>query len=324
MDDIELLHGQNLADRIRAICAEESVDCAVAFWSAAVRDDMFPRWKKQIVRIVCDISMGCNSRSTLKAYGAPNNENLKVYDGLHAKIYISTVGAVIASANASLNGIGLQGRSPANMEAGVFFKAETKGWHDAKKLFEELWRSPVIDKRELARAPRVTSDPGKRISSLGPEDPSMLQQVKSYPDKFASVLFLAEHEKISPEDHAKAQKQYDSEDESGAFEPKKRSLILSAEHDEFPPIPASAIMFWHNGRGTKFDVIAYTDVVAVRSRKYTTLWGVKRWDRFWLGLKMQAPERSLSLADQQFIIDIDAGSWILAASDFSKVLLEKE
>jgi len=77
MSECELLYGQALSDRVRLVCAEDEVDCAVAFLSTSVRDDLFPRWRKQTVRIVCDISMGCNSRSTLKAYGAPKNSNLR-------------------------------------------------------------------------------------------------------------------------------------------------------------------------------------------------------------------------------------------------------
>lgn len=323
MSDCELLHGQALSDRIRVICAEDQVNCAVAFWSAAVRDELFPRWKKQTVRIVCDISMGCNSRSTLKSYGAPKSENLRVRDGLHAKIYISTAGAIIASANASLNGIGLRSRPAGNMEAGVFFAPNTTGWREAQQLFDQFWQSPMIDKNQLARAPKLTSDPGKRISAAGQLDPSLLQRVKSYTDQFASVLFMAEHERIDPKAEAKARVRYHAAEQAGAFEPKNRSLILNAEHDAFPPIPSNVIMFWHNGRSTKFEVLAYSNVVPVRSRNSTTLWGVKRWDRFWSAQNVQAPERNLSASDQAFLTSLKEGSWVLSATDFSHALLER-
>ncbi len=321
MSECELLYGQALSDRVRLVCAEDEVDCAVAFLSTSVRDDLFPRWRKQTVRIVCDISMGCNSRSTLKAYGAPKNSNLRVRDGLHAKIYISAVGAIVASANASLNGLGLKNRPAGNMEAGAFFAPNSAGWSEAGRLFNELWQSPIIDKGQLARAPKLASDPGKRISPSGQQDTSLLQRVRGYPDQFASVLFMAEHERIDPEDEAKARIRYDAAEQAEEFEPKSRSLILLAEHDAFPPIPSNVIMFWHNGRGTRFEIIAYYNVVSVRSRKYTTLWGVKRWDRFWSNQGVQAPERSLTVSDQKFLTSLDEGSWVLSASDFSHALL---
>lgn len=323
MSDCELLHGQALSDRIRVICAEDTVDCAVAFISAAVRDDLFPRWKKQTVRIVCDISMGCNSQSTLKSYGAPRSDNLRVRDGLHTKIYVSTSGAVIASANASINGVGLKSRPAGNMEAGVFFAPHTAGWREAGQLFDQLWQSPMIDKNQLARAPKLTSDPGRRISDVGRMDPSLLQRVKSYPDDYASVLFMAEHERIDSKDLAKARVRYEAAEQAGVFEPKNRSLILSAEHDEFPPIPGNVLMFWHNGRGTRHEVLAYSEVVAVKSRNHTTLWGVKRWDRFWSARNVPAPERKLSASDQAFVTSLREGSWVLSATEFSHAILER-
>jgi hypothetical protein len=209
------------------------------------------------------------------------------------------------------------------MEAGVFFGANTAGWHEARQLFDQLWQSPVIGKKELARAPKLTSDAGPRISAAGQLDPSLLQRVRSYPDQFASVLFIAEHERIDPKDAARARLHYDAAERAGAFEPKKRSLILNAEHGMFPPIPGNVIMFWHNSRGTRPEVLAYTNVVPVRSRKYTTLWGVKRWDRFWSAQGVQAPERSLPASDWAFLTSLDEGSWVLSASDFSHALLER-
>jgi hypothetical protein len=101
-----VLVGDELANKIREICAADEVDCAVTFWSGSSRDELFPRWKKQKVRIICDISMGCNSKGSLEAYGAPKNPLLRVWDGLHAKVFVSSAGAVVGSANASFNGLG--------------------------------------------------------------------------------------------------------------------------------------------------------------------------------------------------------------------------
>lgn len=229
----------------------------------------------------------------------------------------------MASANASLNGVGLSGQPAGNMEAGMFFATNTDGWREAKLLFHQLWKSPVIDKVQLARAPKSASDPGKRISDVGQLDPSLLRRVKSYPDEFASVLFIAENEHIDPKDEAKARVHYEAAKRAGTFEPKSRSLILNADHDTFPPIPGNVIMFWRDGRGARVEVFAYSSVVAVRSRKSTTLWGVKRWDRFWSGQGVKPPERSLSKSDQAFVTELHEGSWMLSASDFSHVLLER-
>lgn len=324
MSDYEILYGAALSERIRSICSRDYVDCAVAFLSGAVRDDLFPRWKKQTVRFVCDISMGCNSQSALKAFGAPKNDNLKVRDGLHAKIYISEVGAIVSSANASLNGVGLTDRPAGNLEAGVFFNPNTTGWFDAKKLFEQLWASPMIDTKQLDRAPKFTSDPGKRISQEGGRDVSLLNRLKSYPEQFSSVLFVAEHVPIQPDEASKAARHYEAAAQEGEFEPQRRDLILTARHDEFPPIPRNAIMFWHDGEGGKVDILAYSDVVTVRSKKFTTLWGIKHWPKFWSALETKAPRKALSDAEQDFIRSLHDGSWVVSAEELARTLAEHD
>lgn len=324
MSDCEILSGAALSERIRGICSQDSVDCAVAFLSGAVRDDLFPRWKNQTVRIVCDISMGCNSQFALKAFGAPKNVNLRVRDGLHSKIYVSDFGAIVSSANASLNGVGLTNRPAGNFEVGVFLHPNTTGWLDAKKLFEQLWNSPVIDAKELDRAPKLTSDPGKRISQEGRRDRSLLKQLKSYPQQFSSVLFVAEHRPIKRKEASKAARHYEAAEQEGEFQTNRRDLILRARHAEFPPIPRNAIMFWHDGEGSKVDILAYSDVVAVRSKKFTTLWGIKHWPEFWRALETKAPRKALSDAEEDFIRSLHDGSWVVCADELASSVTEHE
>jgi hypothetical protein len=168
MTDGEFIYGSDLSDRIRLVCAEGDVDAAVAFWGHKVREHLFPNWEERRIRIVCDISMGGNSQKSLKALGAPNNENLRVLDRLHAKVFWSPVGAVVCSANASANGIGSLGEPAGNLEAGVYYQPYSAGWHAAGKFVTEAFdHGSVIDAEQLARAPVITGDPGVRIGPKG-------------------------------------------------------------------------------------------------------------------------------------------------------------
>lgn len=322
MSDREFLHGPALSDRIRKVCAEDVVDCAVAFWGKDMRDDIFPRWGKQTVRIVCDISMGCNSKSTLQAYGAPENKRLRVRDGLHGKIYISNVGAVVTSANASLGGIGLSGTTARNIEAGIFLAPDTPAWRDAKALFAELWKSPQIDEGQLARAPVYAFDPRPRISSDGHKDPSLLERLKSYPDQFEAVLFIAEHIRLKKEEIKEAKVFYKREEKAGNFEISKRSIILQAKRSYFPSIFSNVIMFWFNEKGTMFELNCYVDVVPVRTGKYITLWGKKNWRRFWSDFDAGSPTRHLTPSEQKVVTKLYDGSWALPASQLAHILSE--
>ncbi len=174
--EAEFLVGRQLADRVRTICAEREVDCAVAFWGRDIRTALFPHWEGSGVRIVCDIAMGCNSQTALTKLGAPENPRLRVCDGLHAKVFISAAGAVVGSCNASLNGLGTAAVAPRNLEAGTFYPAGSQAWRDAKEWYADLFAngSLELDADQLARAPEVARDPGPRIGLEGGRSESLL------------------------------------------------------------------------------------------------------------------------------------------------------
>ena len=155
----EFLVDEALTSKIREIVAGESVRCAVAYWGNHNFGDT-KSWK-----IVCDIVGGATSPSALKRLGAPNNRHLKHVINLHAKVYMSDRGIVVASANASANGLGYDGKPPCLLEAGTFWEANSKAWKQAEKWFSSLFTDAhPIGKDELEWAalvyrPRVSHAP---------------------------------------------------------------------------------------------------------------------------------------------------------------------
>ena len=276
--DATFLAGEALSDRIRLICAEAKVDCAVAFWGADLRDDLFPRWKRQkaTVRIICDIAMGCNLRIALKRYGAPGNTGLRVLDGLHAKVFISRAGAVVGSANASANGIGFADRPARNREAGTFFPANSEGWHQAVAFFAAcLRRSLPLDQRQLDRAPERATDPRPRIGASGKKTTSLLAMIVAHPARSGDILFIGEHEGISAAAEQKSNSARDRHEQTTGEKMAGKALILRYRPDYLPFAPTSVVMLWHG------KWVAYGDVVAVPEKSRATLWGDEAWRRFW-------------------------------------------
>lgn len=102
----------------------------------------------------------------------------------------------------------------------------------------------------------------------------------SYPEQFSFVLFVAEHRPIKRKEASKAARPYEAAEQEGEFQLNRRDLILRARHAEFPPIPRNAVMFRHDGEGGKVEFLAYSDIVAVRSKKFNTLWNIKHWSKF--------------------------------------------
>lgn len=298
----EFLTGRALADRIREVCTADEVDCAVAFWSGAVRDDLFPRWKTQKIRIICDISMGCNSKGSLRAYGAPDNPQLRVHDGLHAKVFISSAGAIIGSANASLNGIGRSNLAPGNLEAGVFFEAASGGWHGAKEFFKDLWDEPgnALGPDQLARAPEIAGDPGQRIGRDGLQSASIFERVFAMPSAFEGTLFVITGAGVDDAVEERLDKAHAHDSAAGAFEPAARELVVQDSARVLARPSDRVLMFWF-GRPRRPEVLAYHNGVRVSARRAHAVYGVKGWKRFWRELAMEPPSKADALArDEKF------------------------
>ena len=88
---------EELSNAIRAVVAGGEVRCAVAYWGKHNfgKDGMpVKEWK-----IVCDIHSGNTSPEALDDLGAPDNDNLKYLQDLHAKVYLSSLGAIVGSAD---------------------------------------------------------------------------------------------------------------------------------------------------------------------------------------------------------------------------------
>lgn len=158
------LEGNQLSDAIRSILREPGAKAAVAFWG---RDS--DNWvTAPDARIVCNLATGSSNPAAIKALGA----RARQLDTLHAKVYVGAQNCIVASANASANGLGLEGEEQAYwVEAGhLSSEAEAVGaW------FERLWRSarPITEgdlhaAEELWRRRRTTKP---RLSSFAVFDP---------------------------------------------------------------------------------------------------------------------------------------------------------
>ncbi len=191
----DFLTGLELSAAIRHVLSGQRIRCAVAFWGDGAADLLSTCRPNsiQMARIVCDISMGNTSPTELKRLGAPDNRSLKFHDRLHSKVYISSAGAVVGSANASTNGIGFKDGKPAGLtEAGTLYSPDEPGWIKASAWFDELYNeAKPIDAEALARVWRNWSPPkGAGVDSAETRPGSLLDLVRSEPKIFAHVGFV--------------------------------------------------------------------------------------------------------------------------------------
>lgn len=242
---------------------------------------------------------------------------------MHAKLYISTQGAIVGSANASINGVGLVGRAAANLEAGVFFAPGTRGCQQATTFFSELWDrpAPALDRWQLDRAPDYAREPGGHIGPEGLAQKSVLGLVRSYPELFSDTLFFAEYESLTTEEEIIERGHYDEAQAGAAFQPARRSLIVRADHGYLPSVRTNALMFWHHKRRFS-NIYAWTDMVSVRTDAHTTLWGIPNWRTFWRNHGKAAPDRRPDENDQQTIMSENGGIWCKTEREVGNMMAE--
>lgn len=185
------LDDRQVGKAIREVVAGDEPRCAVAFWGDEAANSLFGTKKRaRTARIVCDLTMGGTNPAELVLLGAPDNPNLRHVPGLHAKIYLSSAGLIVASANASRRGIGFV-EPPALVECGSFHFGGGQAARDAARWFERLWdRSEQVDGNALATAQRAwarRSRHGAPSPTGRVAPPSLLHRIAADPVAFRGV-----------------------------------------------------------------------------------------------------------------------------------------
>ncbi len=180
--------GNDLAVAIKNVLGGNNVRCAVAFWGTGA-EALLDQATGDQPRIICDVTLGGTSPNALRALGAPKNDRLRYVPSLHAKVYISDRGAVVGSANASQNGVGLDG-PPSLIETGVLVSPDNDTFGQAVIWFETQWKaSKKVDTSALDLATkrfRPGRTPGSRTVRLG----SLLDLIAADPDRFSDVSIV--------------------------------------------------------------------------------------------------------------------------------------
>jgi hypothetical protein len=326
--DCEFLSGTALSERIRLVCSRGDIAAAVAFWGVQAKEELFPDWESRKIEIVCDISMGCNSRLCLTKLGAPNNANLRVLDGLHAKVFWSKEGAVVGSANASANGVGFAGAAARNLEAGVYYSAGSDGWAAAGKFVRKcLKEAPIVDELQLSRSPEIAREPAPRIGPEGLASPSILQRVVADPARFEGTLFVVTGSKIDRAELMRLDDQRDDDVANNIFEAANRSIVLQDQPEVLRRTNSRVIMVWF-GNG-KPELQGYVNIVPVPASTVESLYGVQDWRAVWKELEMPAPKKAAALMQdlehlRMLCPDANAGKdgWVGNAHELAAALSE--
>jgi hypothetical protein len=157
-----ILIGDELKVAIEKILAEDNGSYAVAFWGAGAAKKL-PQNGKGEFRAICNLTSGGTNPSEIKKL---KRQNIRQCDTLHAKVYIGSERAVIASANISANGLGFEGVEQARwIEAGTSIQDtsaclewfETQ-WKNAREISDaDIKKAEMVWGRRRRSRPTVLS-----------------------------------------------------------------------------------------------------------------------------------------------------------------------
>lgn len=134
------LVGKELTQAIEAILSEEDCRCAVAFWGKGSADKLPGKGQGEF-KLICNLASGGTNPYEIEKLDL---DNVRQCDTLHTKVYIGAREAIVASANASANGLGLEGNEALWIEAGTRHLDVTP----IAMWFDDLWQS--ADVREIS------------------------------------------------------------------------------------------------------------------------------------------------------------------------------
>lgn len=148
----EFIYAEKLREKIIYVMNGKSPKLSVAFLGNGWLKTLFNGTAPEDLKIICDLKMHITPKSALIESGAPNNKNLRFLENteLHGKIYLSDLGAIVTSANATYSGLIKNNR----LEDGVWIPADSPAYQSINQEFEKRFlRSSQIGKKELDTAP---------------------------------------------------------------------------------------------------------------------------------------------------------------------------
>jgi hypothetical protein len=320
------LTGPALSEVIRRVLGGHGLRCAVAFWGLGAADCIHAAGGSVAdTRILCDISMGGCWPGALEELGAPDNEQLRRQDGLHAKVYICDAGMVVGSPNASANGIGFGESDPIWLEAGTFHEPKSQAWHQAVTWFDSLFRNAtVVDRAALADARRRWR-PTPGGPALPVREGSILDLVRADPDQFGTIGFVfvnAHSTKEGREAARRALKTQANVQATTVDALPDEGTFTGWDAAELQRWPASFIEFWLSPRGK-------LSVYGRQVRFFEPITGSVFTEKSWASIRSQFPANvptaaSIARVDASIAAKLLAdgnGGLLYSPRDLSKALI---
>lgn len=147
---MKFLYDKELHEAVAEIMREPGARCAVAFWGSGAEKLIHASGG---AKVICNLKAGGTNPYVIKALQGAKNE-VRQLDDLHAKVYLGAERAIVTSANASANGLALEGREQTHWrEAGFLVDGATV--QPIAAWFEERWAQSAEVAHQHLEAARV-------------------------------------------------------------------------------------------------------------------------------------------------------------------------
>lgn len=173
----------------RVLLSGAPARAAVAFWgqdaekALAISRDMV---KQCQLKIICDLESGaCNPATIRKLIDA--DTQVRFLKKLHAKVYLGNGEAVIGSANASANGLGLEGREVGGSKEVCIVTNDEAVVSQCECWFTNMWESATkIEEDDLRGAELAWRLRRKHRPMVRDSDRDLLAALRSNMPSFAN------------------------------------------------------------------------------------------------------------------------------------------
>lgn len=128
------------------------IKCAVAFWGKGAFQ-ILDSVRVNDMQIICNLTSGGTNPSEISIISKMPGVKIKMKNDLHAKVYWTDKGVIVGSANASANGLSLEGAELDGWEEAAIYSTEPEIISIINQWFSDLWvRALDINKAEINKA----------------------------------------------------------------------------------------------------------------------------------------------------------------------------
>lgn len=225
---------QNLAKWVRD--HHDHLDIAVAFWGEGALGQLGLDNPKKKFRVLLDLGSGGTNPKVVRDLLELKPESVRCVDRLHAKAYIGRNAVAIGSANASANGLGLEGHEATHWHELTAVSTQAQDVRAAANWFNSLWKgSKTITPQLLADAQKKWKRRQQNRPQPSGNSTDLLTAATSDPKAFMNrgIYVTVSTERLSQRaEKARIQKQEET-----------RSPAYMFEHWPSMPVNAHLICF---------------------------------------------------------------------------------